>query len=63
MIKKQSDGKFKVISHTGKNLGSDLTKEEAQKRLQQVEFFKNKKEETVLPKWDKLKKKIRSKGK
>lgn len=41
MIKKQSNGKFKVTSKDGiKNLGKDLTKEEANKRIQQVEYFK-----------------------
>jgi hypothetical protein len=44
MIKKVKDG-YKVISEkTGKNLGGPYKKkEEAKKRLQQVEFFKRKK--------------------
>lgn len=44
MIKKTSEG-YKVISEKkGKNLGGPYkTKAEAQKRLQQVEFFKHKK--------------------
>ena len=35
---------YKVLSErTGKNLGSAKTKKEAEKRLRQVEYFKNKK--------------------
>lgn len=41
-IKKLPDGKFRVVSRKGKNLGTFDTKEEASKRLQQVEFFKRK---------------------
>lgn len=43
MIKKVSGG-YKVVSSKGKNLGGPYkTKEEAQKRLRQVEFFKRNK--------------------
>ncbi|HEV2425580.1 MAG TPA: hypothetical protein VGZ29_12200 [Terriglobia bacterium] len=44
MIKKVKDG-YKVVSEkTGKNLGGPYkSKEQARKRLQQVEFFKRKK--------------------
>jgi hypothetical protein len=43
MIKKDKSG-YKVVSEKGKNLGSGYkTKEEARKRLRQVEFFKHKK--------------------
>jgi hypothetical protein len=44
MIKKVKEG-YKVVSEkSGKNLGGAYkTKEEAKKRLQQVEFFKRKK--------------------
>lgn len=44
MIKKVKDG-YKVVSEkTGKNLGGPYkSKEQAKKRLQQVEFFKRKK--------------------
>jgi len=44
MIKKVKEG-YKVVSEkTGKNLGGPYTsKEQAKKRLQQVEFFKRKK--------------------
>jgi len=44
VIKKVQDG-YKVVSEkTGKNLGGPYkTKEEANKRLRQVEFFKRKK--------------------
>jgi hypothetical protein len=43
MIKKVEGG-YKVLSEKGKNLGGPYkTKKEAEKRLQQVEFFKHKK--------------------
>ena len=44
MIKKVKEG-YKVVSEkSGKNLGGPyMTKEQAKKRLQQVEFFKRKK--------------------
>ena len=44
MIKKVKEG-YKVVSEkSGKNLGGPYkTKEEATKRLQQVEYFKHKK--------------------
>jgi hypothetical protein len=43
MIRKVKAG-YKVVSSTGKNLGGPYkTKEEAKKRLRQVEFFKRKK--------------------
>jgi hypothetical protein len=43
MIKKVGGG-YKVLSEKGKNLGGPYkTKKEAEKRLQQVEFFKHKK--------------------
>lgn len=44
MIKKVREG-YKVVSQkTGRNLGGPYkTKEEARKRLRQVEFFKRKK--------------------
>ncbi|MGB9337421.1 MAG: hypothetical protein WCB14_20590 [Candidatus Acidiferrales bacterium] len=43
MIKKVIGG-YKVLSTKGKNLGGPYkTKEEAQKRLRQVEFFKHNK--------------------
>ena len=42
MIIKTSKG-YKVVSESGKNLSKpNLTKEQAQKRLSQVEYFKNK---------------------
>ena len=34
---------YKVLSKKGKNLGSSTSKEEALKRLRQVEYFKHKK--------------------
>ena len=43
MIKKAA-GVYKVVSEKGKNLGGPYkTKKEAEKRLQQVEYFKHKK--------------------
>jgi hypothetical protein len=43
MIIKKKDG-YHVVSEKGKNLGGPYhTKEEAAKRLQQVEYFKHKK--------------------
>jgi hypothetical protein len=43
MIKKVTGG-YRVVSEKGKNLGGPYkTKKEAEKRLQQVEFFKHKK--------------------
>lgn len=42
MIKKSSKG-WKVLSKKGKPLSKDdLTKEEAEKRLKQIEYFKHK---------------------
>lgn len=43
MIKKTSRG-YKVVSHTGKNLGGPYrSRATAEKRLRQVEYFKHKK--------------------
>jgi len=42
MIKSVGGGKFKVVSHSGKALSKPITKEQAVKRLQQVEYFKHK---------------------
>ncbi len=42
MIRKKKDG-YHVLSEKGKNLGGPYkTREEAEKRLKQVEFFKHK---------------------
>jgi len=42
MITKRKDG-YHVVSETGKNLGGPYkTREEAVKRLRQIEFFKHK---------------------
>lgn len=41
MIKKTKKG-YEVVSHTGKVLGRETTKSEAEKRLREVEYFKNK---------------------
>lgn len=37
-------GKWRVVSRTGKNLGTFDTREEAKRRLQEVEYFKHKKD-------------------
>lgn len=42
MIKKEKSS-YKVVSKKGKNLGKYETKKDAEKRLKQVEYFKNKK--------------------
>jgi len=43
MIKKTSRG-YKVVSRTGKNLGGPYrSRETAERRLRQVEYFKHKK--------------------
>jgi len=42
MIKKEKNGKYKVVSEKGKNLGGNLKSlKQAKKRLRQVEFFKH----------------------
>ncbi len=40
MIKK-INGNYRVVSKSGKNLGTYKTEKEAKKRLKQVEFFKH----------------------
>ncbi len=40
-IRKLKNGKFRVVSRTGKNLGTYTSKEAAKKRLRQVEYFKH----------------------
>ena len=40
-IKQISKGKWRVLSKKGRNLGTYFSKEEAEKRLKQVEFFKH----------------------
>jgi hypothetical protein len=40
VIKKLPNGKYQVQSHEGKNLGTYKSKEKAEKRLRQIEFFK-----------------------
>lgn len=42
-IKKLPNGKYRVCSEKGKNLGTYTSREQAKKRLRQVEFFKHKK--------------------
>jgi hypothetical protein len=40
-IRKMPDGRYRVLSQTGKNLGSYKSREGAEKRLKQVEYFKH----------------------
>lgn len=40
-IRKLPDGKYRVLSQTGKNLGTYKSHEAAKKRLKQVEYFKH----------------------
>jgi hypothetical protein len=40
-IKKLPNGQYRVLSEKGKNLGTSDTKEKAEKRLRQIEFFKH----------------------
>lgn len=40
-IRKLPDGKFRVVSKDGKNLGTYKSREAAKKRLKQVEYFKH----------------------
>ncbi len=40
MIQKHGSG-WRVVSHTGKNLGTFPSRTQAVKRLRQVEFFKH----------------------
>lgn len=43
-IRKLPGGKYRVLSEKGKNLGTSSTKEDAVKRLREVEYFKHKDE-------------------
>ncbi len=36
-------GGYRVLSEKGRNMGTYATKEEAEKRLRQIEYFKRKK--------------------
>ena len=42
-IRKTPDGKYRVLSEKGKHLGTYRSKEQAEKRLKQIEYFKHKK--------------------
>lgn len=42
-IRKLPNGKYRVFSEKGKNMGTYNTREEAKKRLGQIEYFKHKK--------------------
>jgi hypothetical protein len=52
-IKKLPNGKYRVYSEKGKNMGTFSTEEEAKKRLQDIHFFKSRKAngEIVGPKF------------
>ena len=43
MIKKVKEG-YRVLTESGRNMGTYPTKEEAKKRLQQIEYFKKQKQ-------------------
>ena len=45
----KKDNKYQVQSEKGKNLGTYDSKEEAEKRLKQVEYFKHKESATLFP--------------
>lgn len=47
-IRKLPNGKYRVYSEKGKNLGTYNTREQAKKRLRQIEFFKHKKAATNI---------------
>lgn len=40
MIRKVKEG-FRVVAESGRNMGTYLTKEQAEKRLKQIEMFKH----------------------
>jgi len=40
MIRRVKDG-YRVVAESGRNMGTYKTKEEARKRLGQIEFFKH----------------------
>lgn len=42
MIKKIKDG-YRVVSESGRNMGTYSNEKDARKRLQQIEYFKHKK--------------------
>lgn len=42
MIRKIKEG-YRVISESGRNMGTYKSEKEAKKRLQQIEYFKHKK--------------------
>jgi hypothetical protein len=41
MIRELSNGKYRLVSHTGKNLGTFDSKEAAMKHEHEVQFFKH----------------------
>lgn len=46
-IKKLPNGKYRVVSETGKNLGESDSRSGAEKRLRQVEYFKHRDKNSV----------------
>jgi len=41
MIRSEGGGKYRVVSHSGRNLGGGLSKSGARKRLREVDYFKH----------------------
>jgi 8-oxo-dGTP pyrophosphatase MutT (NUDIX family) len=46
-IRELPSGKYRVYSESGKNLGTENTREEAENRLKQVEYFKHKRKKDM----------------
>lgn len=53
-IRKLPNGRYRVLSEKGKNLGTSNSKSDAEKRLQQVEYFKHKDDNKVEDKESKI---------
>lgn len=41
MIRKQADGRFRVVAESGRTLGTYDSRQAAERRLRQVEMFKH----------------------
>ena len=50
MIRKLPSGKYKVLSESGRSMGTYDTKEKAEKRLKTIEMFKHMKEQGTCKK-------------
>ena len=44
VIRKVKEG-YRVLSESGRNMGTYATKEEAEKRLKQIEYFKHRRKQ------------------